>query len=320
MESGAGVGASGATATPQSPQTYTLSPQRARKAIVYAESEHALYFLEFAYGIVVLLWLLLYRVAGRIRDWAEGISGNRFVQALLFVPALLLTVAVLNLPGEIAGHSLGRTFGLSVQGWGSWAWDEAKGELLAALVGAVLVWLLYAMIRRSPRRWWFYAWLGSLPIIVFFVFVSPLLIEPLFFRFTPLAQTNPELAAQLERVVVHAGQRIPEDRMFLMNASEKLNELNAYVTGLGSSQRVVVWDTTISRMTTPEIVFVFGHELGHYVLGHIFSGDGVWCGSVVCGALAGRAAVSVGGAALWRWFGAARERMILPRCRFCSCC
>jgi Zn-dependent protease with chaperone function len=271
-ESGAGVGAPDATANPQAPQTYTLSPQRARKATVYAESEHALYFLEFAYGIVVLLWLLLYRVAARIRDWAEGISGNRFVQALLFVPALLLTVAVLNLPGEVAGHSLGRTFGLSVQGWGSWAWDEAKGELLAVLVGAVLVWLLYGLIRRSPRRWWFYAWLGSLPIIVFFVFVSPLLIEPLFFRFTPLAQTNPELAAQLERVVVHAGQRIPEDRMFLMDASEKLNELNAYVTGIGASQRVVVWDTTVARMTTPEIVFVFGHELGHYVLGHIFQG------------------------------------------------
>ncbi len=247
-------------------------PQRARKAIVFAESEHALYFLEFAYGIVVLLWLLLYRVAARIRDWAEGISGNRFVQALLFVPALLLTVAVLNLPGEIAGHSLGRAFGLFIQSWGSWGWDEAKGELLAALVGAVLVWLLYGLIRRSPRRWWFYAWLGSLPIIVFVVFLSPLVIEPLFFRFTPLAQTNPELAAQLERVVVHAGQRIPEDRMFLMDASEKLNELNAYVTGIGASQRVVVWDTTVARMTTPEIVFVFGHELGHYVLGHIFQG------------------------------------------------
>lgn len=178
-ESGIG-GAPDATANPQGPQTYTLSPQRARKAIIYAESEHALYFLEFVYGIVVLLWLLLYRVAARIRDWAEGVSGNRFVQALLFVPALLLTVAVLNLPGEIAGHSLGRTFGLSVQGWGSWAWDEVKGEVLAALVGAVLVWLLYSVMRRSPRRWWFYAWLGSLPIVVFFVFLSPLLIEPLF--------------------------------------------------------------------------------------------------------------------------------------------
>jgi STE24 endopeptidase len=259
-------------ANPPAPRTYTLSGPRAAKAILYAKSEHALYFLDFAYSVVVLLLLLVYRVATRIRDWAERFSSNRFFQAALFVPTLLLIIAVLNAPPAIVGHSLERIFGQSIQGWGSWLWDQMKGDLLAAIVAVVLVWLLYGLIRRSPRRWWVYAWLASLPIIVFFVFLSPLLIEPLFFQFTPLAQTNPELAAQLERVVVRAGQRIPENRMFLMNASQKLNELNAYVTGLGAAQRVVVWDTTVARMTTPEIVFVFGHEMGHYVLGHIFQG------------------------------------------------
>jgi Zn-dependent protease with chaperone function len=127
-------------------------------------------------------------------------------------------------------------------------------------------------VRRSPRRWWFYAWLGSLPILILLVLVEPVVLEPLFFRFTPLAATDPQLVAELERVVRHGGQEIPESRMYLMNASSKLNSLNAYVTGIGPSERVVVWDTTIARMTTPQILFVFGHEMGHYVLHHIRNG------------------------------------------------
>jgi STE24 endopeptidase len=276
-----------AAAKESAPQTYTLSRRRAQEAVLYAESQHALYFLEFFYSVVLLLMLLVYRVGVRIRDWAERQSRNSFLQAVLFVPAFFLIFAVLNLPGAIAGQSLERRFGRSIQGWNSWLWDQVKGDLLAALVGIVLIWLLYTAIKKSPRRWWLYAWLASLPIIVFFVFLSPLLIEPLFFHFTPLADSHPELATQLELVVSRAGQHIPENRMFLMDASEKLNELNAYVTGLGASQRVVVWDTTVARMTTPEIVFVFGHEMGHYVLGHIFQGIVFGAGVLLIGLLVG---------------------------------
>src|SRR5207253_10162960 len=99
----------------------------------------------------------------------------------------------------------------------------------------------------------------ALPIfLIFLIFVEPLVLEPLFFRFTPLAASDPQLTAEIERVVQHGGREIPETRMYRMNASSKLNALNAYVTGIGASERVVVWDTTIAQLTTPEILFVFG--------------------------------------------------------------
>jgi STE24 endopeptidase len=256
----------------QSQNAYTLSPERAAKAVAYARARHQLYFLNFAYSIVALLLLLRWRVAPKLRDWAERATQNRFLQAGIFAPLLLLTIGLLSLPGEMIGHWLARRFGQSIQGWGSWMLDWAKGELLGLALGVCLVWLFYGLIRRSPRRWWIYSWFASLPILVFLVFASPLVVEPLFFHFTPLATSDPELATQLERVVARAGQDIPETRMYVMNASSKLNALNAYVTGLGASERVVVWDTTIARMTAPEIVFVFGHEMGHYVLGHIREG------------------------------------------------
>jgi STE24 endopeptidase len=156
-----------------------------------------------------------------------------------------------------------------VQSWGSWAWDWVKGELIAIIIGTVLIWLLYIVIRRSARRWWFYFWLISLPIGVFLIFLQPLIIDPLFHKFEPLQQKDPTLTVSLEKMVQRAGEGIPAERMFWMGAGEKTTALNAYVAGIGASKRIVVWDTTIAKMTTPEIVFVAGHEMGHYVLRHI---------------------------------------------------
>src|SRR5450432_3652580 len=129
--------------------------------------------------------------------------------------------------------------------------------------------MLYALIRRSPRRWWFHFWLACLPVIVFILFVQPLLVDPLFFHFEPLALTQPNLVDSIEKVVARGDLQIPQDRIFLMKASEKVSAINAYVTGIGSSKRVVVWDTTIAKMNLSQVLFVFGHEMGHYVLGHV---------------------------------------------------
>jgi Zn-dependent protease with chaperone function len=112
-------------------------------------------------------------------------------------------------------------------------------------------------------------WLISLPLIVISVFLSPLLIDPLFNKFEPLEKTHPALVAKLEEVVARTGTRIPPDRMFLMKASAKSNGLNAYVTGIGSSKRFVLWDTATDRLPDDEVMAIFGHESGHYVLNHI---------------------------------------------------
>ena len=256
----------------QSSYGYSLPPDRAANAVRYAQDRHFLYFVEVGYELILLVLFLKRRVGPGLRDLAERAGHSRFLQALIFAPLFQLSLGVLMLPTSIVGHWLSRAYGQSIQGWASWLWDWSKSEAIALAVGTFLIWLLYAGIRASPRRWWLYAWLASLPIIVTAIFLVPLVIEPLFFHFEPLAATRPELAGQLERVVMHAGQDIPESRMYLMEASSKLNTLNAYVTGLGASSRVVVWDTTVARMTTPEIVFVFGHEMGHYVLGHIRDG------------------------------------------------
>jgi STE24 endopeptidase len=251
---------------------YTLPPDLYQKARNLSKIRFRLALLSFVWGLVVL-WLVLYwKLAPKYRDWAEAFSGRSFLQSLVFSPALLLTTSILTLPLDIYGESVEKQYGISVESWGSWSWDWIKSELIAFVLGIILIWLLYLVIRRRPRQWWFYFWLISLPIGIFLFFIGPWVIDPMFHKFEPLEQKDPELTASLERMVQRAGEDIPPQRMFWMGAGEKTTDLNAYVTGIGASKRIVVWDTTIAKMSTPQIVFVAGHETGHYVLQHVPKG------------------------------------------------
>jgi Zn-dependent protease with chaperone function len=250
--------------------SYTLPPEKYRQAVAYSRAKYRLHFVGFAWGCLVLLGLLALRVAPRFRDFAERASRRRFVQALVFVPLLLVTLQLLGLPLDFYRHHLARSYDQSVQGFGSWLWDWTKGLLITLAIAIPVVAALYAILRKNPRRWWLRFWIGSLPVIVFLVFISPLVIDPLFFRFEPLAARAPDLVTEIARVTKRGSLQIPRERMFLMNASDKLKSVNAYVTGFGASKRIVVWDTTLARMTAPQALFVFGHEMGHYVLKHVF--------------------------------------------------
>ncbi|MGA8010832.1 MAG: M48 family metallopeptidase [Candidatus Acidiferrales bacterium] len=251
---------------------YTLPPDLYKKTERLSKIRLGFIIGGTIYGLIALWLILRLKVAPKYRGWAERASSNLFVQVLVFAPLLILTIDALELPENIYGHIVSRSYGLSVQGWGSWAWDWTKGEFVSVIIGIIGIAILYAAIRKSPRRWWFYFWLASLPLLAALVFLQPLVIDPLFHKFEPLAQKDPALAASLEQMVQRAGENIPTERMYLMGEAVKGTDLNAYVTGFGASKRMVVYDTTVAKMTTPEIVLTMGHETGHYVLNHIPKG------------------------------------------------
>ena len=258
----------------ESPKTeqYTLSQDRYAKAVAYSRARYILYFISDVAGVLVLVLFLRFGIAAKFRDFAESVTGNWWLQGLLFVPLLIATLDLCDLPVHLYGHSLSLRYEQSVQGWGSWFWDWSKSELLGIGFAIALVFILFIVMRWNPRRWWFFFWLAALPILLFVLFISPWFIDPLFNTFQPLDTRYPALAAEIEKVVRRTGLDIPQDRLFLMEASKKTNDVNAYVTGFGASKRVVVWDTTIQKLTTDETLFIFGHEAGHYVLHHIRDG------------------------------------------------
>lgn len=251
---------------------YTLPPDKLEKSRALYLTDNWLGIISTLYSFIVLVQFLRWRLVGKFRDWAERVSRVRFVQSFVVVPLFVAAFFVFMLPPDIYGHHIGRLYGLSVQGWGSWFRDWAVGLALVAVLGAFVSWILYAIIRRSQQRWWFWFWLAVVPISAFLTFISPAVIEPMFNKYEALQPKHPELVAQLERVIERTGVQIPPQRMYLMIASAKVTGPNAYVTGFGATKRVVVWDTSIKELTIPQLMFVFGHELGHYVLGHVWKG------------------------------------------------
>ena len=257
----------------QNRTAYTLPPEKLKTGQELFRVRTTLHFAGESWGILQLVLLLALGVPARMRNIAENLTknswGHRWLQCVVFVFLFLLAITLLNLPLRIYGHHKAVEYGLSVQGWGSWAWDQTKSFLLTWLVGALLVRMLFWVIGRSPKNWWFWFWIPTMAGVLFGVFLSPIVVDPMFNKFEPLEQRNPALVAQLEKVVARSGVSLPPDRMFFMRASQKVTSLNAYVTGFGPSKRLVLWDTTIRASTPDELSGVFGHELGHYALHHI---------------------------------------------------
>ena len=264
--SSAPASAEAQTASAQS--VYRLPPEKLAKAIALSRIRDVEHFVDAFWGFAVLWLLLSTRAAAAMEAWALRVSKRRWVQGLVFFALLIVVLTVTELPLDMYMHNVSRQYGISVQGWGSWFGDQGKALGLAVVFGSPVMLLFQWIVRKWPRRYWFGIWVATLPLMVLAVFVSPL-IEPLFNKYEPLNKNFPALVAKLELVAQRTGTAIPPERMFLMKASEKTNGLNAYVSGLGATKRIVVWDTTAGRVPDDVVMFVFGHESGHYVLKHI---------------------------------------------------
>ena len=254
------------------PDRYSLPPDKLARSTTLYHTDLTMFLLSTIYGFVVLWALLHFGITVRFRNLAENLSNRFFLQSLIALPLIFLTIRVTELPLSIFWHHTLLNYGISVQGWGSWLMDWTKETIIQLVIGTFICYGVYKLLRRSPKLWWLWIWLISIPLTIFAVWIVPIALDPVFNKFQPLEKTNPALVQQLSRVAQKGGLDIPPSRMFEMKASEKVTTYNAYVTGVGSSKRIVVWDTTEREMTTPETLFIFGHEMGHYVLDHIWKG------------------------------------------------
>ena len=281
-----GPGSAGAQAAPENSQqaqapsaqpaqlqpAYTLPPAKLAKAIALNRVRLPLEIVASIWSVLVLWLLLSTRAVSGLERWAERLMQRRWAQGLVFFALFITIVTATGLPLDLIGELASRHYGISVQSWTGWFADWLKTQALAVVFGSLLLLLFNWIMKRSPRRYWLWSWAIAVPVMVLVTFVSPVFIEPIFDKFEPLEKTDPKLVADLEKVVARTGTNIPPDRMYLMKASEKTNGLNAYVSGLGATKRVVVWDTTAGRVPDDEVMFIFGHESGHYVLHHIVKG------------------------------------------------
>ena len=263
---------SSATSLQSSTATYHLSPEKYRKAIAYSRAGYRLYFLSVIWNLAILLLLLRSGFFAKLGDFAESRTSSRPLQAVIFVPILFAFLALLNFPIRLYWHHLSLYYQQSIEPWGPWLWDWTKAQLLEIALALLVVTLLFALIRSRPRSWWLFAWLGAIPLSLFLGLIAPWYVDPLFNKFSPLQEKYPQLVESIVTLTYAAGHPVPRSQMFLMEASAKTNAINAYVAGLGPSKRIVIWDTSIQKTKPEELLFIVGHEMGHYVLGHVVKG------------------------------------------------
>ncbi len=249
---------------------YSLPPDKLAKAIALSRIRNTLSIVDPVWGILVLWLLLATHSVARLESWATRLASKRWIQGAAFFAAFIVITGIAGLPLDMIGHHYSRAYDISVQSWASWFGDQAKA-LGLAMISVPFFLLFNWIVRKWPRHYWFIAWMVTLPILVLGVYGEPFL-EPFFDKYEPLQRNHAALVAELEKVVARTGTKIPPERMFLMKASLKSNGLNAYVSGLGATKRIVVWDTTAGRIPNDEVLFIFAHESGHYVLNHIAKG------------------------------------------------
>ena len=211
-------------------------------------------------GLVVALALGLTPLGARlIEAVGRPFGGNWVAQAIFGGIAVVLVADLLTLPFAAWRHTILVRYELSTQGWGGWLVDLLKGVAVSAVIGVVALLGFYAITHFAPRWWWAWGAAGAAVMVVLMSFVLPVLVEPVFNRFTPMA--DGPLRTELIQLARTDG--VPVRDVLVADASRRTRQVNAYVSGLGPTRRIVVYDTLLTEATPPEVVSVVAHELGH---------------------------------------------------------
>lgn len=244
-------------------------PPPTPEAISFYKTGNFLWAVDFLYSLAVPALLLFTGFSAKLRRFCHRICSKWVWQVGLFSLLFLLIVALLNLPLDFySSYMRPHSYGMSTQSLGRWFHHFLTETGVSTVLGIILVWILYGMIRKSPKRWWLYFGLLTFPLTVFLVIIQPIWIAPLFNTFRPMEDIplKEKILSLADRAGIHGS------RIYVVDMSADTKAMNAYVTGIGTSKRIVLWDTTIQGLDENEILFVMGHEMGHYVLNHMWWG------------------------------------------------
>lgn len=255
-----------ATSTPTDTGPVSI-PEPSEKAWQYHRSGNWLWVFNNLWGWAIPLLFLFTGFSARLRNVARRIGKRWFFVIGAYFALFSVITWLIDLPlSYYVGYVREHAYGLSNQTFGKWFGDSFKGLLVGIVMGVLVMWVPYLLLRKSPRRWWLYSGLLAIPFLFLLILVQPVWLDPLFNDFGPMKDKALEqkILALAERAGIDGG------RVFEVNKSADTKMLNAYVTGFGNTKRIVLWDTTIAKLSEPELLFVMGHEMGHYVLGHVW--------------------------------------------------
>ncbi|MEH7081451.1 M48 family metallopeptidase [Neobacillus drentensis] len=234
----------------------------------YSKIRNLLFFLSTPLEWLIYFLILLFGLSKAIKNWAENSSRYKLLQTAIYLIWLSVFAYLATFPLSYISFKLSKTYNISTQSFASWMKDELIDFWINYGTWLIIVPVLYWLMKKSQKRWWLYGWLLSIPFTLFMMFLQPVVIDPLYNDFYPLK--NKALETKILTLAEKA--QIPATHVFEVNKSEETNALNAYVTGIGSNARIVLWDTTLNKLSDNQILFIMAHEMCHYVEKHIYFG------------------------------------------------
>jgi STE24 endopeptidase len=250
--------------TAADPRTF-MDGQLWSQSVEYSRIRNWLYFLLLPLDWIIFMLVLIW---GNFAKWGDRIAKKFPFQPLaisIYVALLLAVVFLVKLPLSFYAYRLAVHYDISVQQPLAWLKDRLISFSLEWLLYTLALVLIVVVVQRT-RHWWFWSWLFFAPAILFYTFIQPVWIDPLYHKFSHLQDS--ELETKILNLAEEAG--IHTDRVYTVNMSEKSNAFNAYVNGIGPSLRIVLWDTLLERMDDDEILFIMAHEIGHYQMKHLY--------------------------------------------------
>ncbi|TWB75626.1 STE24 endopeptidase [Nitrospirillum amazonense] len=242
----------------------TVPADARAKSNAYFEGGYWLQLWRFLVSLAVAAIFLAGGLARRLRDRLAGLG--RFATPVFFIAYTVIDY-VLSLPYvAYADWYRERQYGLMNQTFGDWFGDQMIQLAISSLIGALVVWVLYAIVRRLGRSWWVWASAFGVVVLVLMIVVTPVFVAPLFNKYEPM-KPGPVREALLSMA---RSNEVPATDVYEFNASRQSNKISANVSGLFGTTRISLTDTLLQRCTLAEIKAVMGHEMGHYVLNHVF--------------------------------------------------
>jgi STE24 endopeptidase len=247
----------------------TLPADKKAKSDAYFEGGYWLILWDFLVSAAVFLILLATGLSARMRSVAERLTTSPTLQSAIYWVQFIVVASVIQLPWSIyEGFVREHSYGLSNLSFGGWLGEEAKGLAIALVLGAILVAVMYAIVRRLPRTWWMWGAIAAIGFSFFGAVIYPVAISPIFN--SPKKLTDQRVVAPILRLARQNG--IDATDVWEIDASKQSKRISANVSGALGTERITLNDNLLNRASLEEIEAVMGHEMGHYVLNHIYKG------------------------------------------------
>jgi STE24 endopeptidase len=244
-----------------------IPPAEKARSDAYFEGGYWLILRDFLYGAVVCWILLRFRWSAGMRNRAEKITRFKPLQTFLYFLQYIIVASLLGFPIAVyEGYFRERQYGLATQTFGPWMNDQFKELLISIVLGGILAMLLFGIARRLPRTWHIWGAVVTLLFLIFVVMIAPVYLVPVFNKVTRL--NDPKVTTPI--LTMASANGIPVHDVYQMDASRQTTRMSANVSGFGNTMRITLNDNLLRRGSAEEIQAVMGHEMGHYVLNHIY--------------------------------------------------